>query len=84
MAKEKELNAKAEKRLLELSACFFAANGWVEKGRKLVEPNSIRTNMIYDMLQSLNISDITVGNLHRKEMAHLTTPGELCRGPCNL
>jgi hypothetical protein len=48
-AKERELNAKAEKLLMELSTRFLVAYGWVEaKKSRLAEPTSMRTNMIYD------------------------------------
>lgn len=47
-AKEKELNAKAEELLMELSTRFLVAYGWLEKRSKIVEPISMRTNMTYD------------------------------------
>ncbi len=47
-AKERQLNAKAEELLMELSTRFLVAYGWVEKRSKIVEPISIRTNMTYD------------------------------------
>ncbi len=47
-AKEREANANAEKLLLELSTRFLVAYGWVGKESKILEPTSMRTNMIYD------------------------------------
>ncbi len=47
-AKEKDLNAKAEELLMELSTRFLVAYGWLEKRSKIVEPISMRTNMTYD------------------------------------
>jgi hypothetical protein len=47
-AKERQLNAKAEELLMELSTRFLVAYGWVEKRSKIVEPISMRTNMTYD------------------------------------
>ena len=47
-SKERELNAKAEAFLMELSTRFLAAYGWVESRSKVVEPISMRTNMTYD------------------------------------
>lgn len=47
-AKIRQLNAKAEELLMELSTRFLVAYGWVEKRSKLVEPISMRTNMTYD------------------------------------
>lgn len=47
--KSRELNAKAEELLMELSKRFLVAYGWIEsKKTKLVEPQSMRTNMTYD------------------------------------
>jgi hypothetical protein len=45
---QRELNAKAEELLMELSTRFLVACGRVEKGSKPVDPTSIRTNMTYD------------------------------------
>ena len=47
-AKERELNAKAEELLMELSTRFLIAYGWLDKRSKIVEPISMRTNMTYD------------------------------------
>ena len=47
-AQERQLNAKAEKLLMELSTRFLVAYGWVGKSIKPVEPTFVRTNMIYD------------------------------------
>ena len=47
-AKERQLNAKAEELLMELSTRFLVAYGLVEKRSKIVEPISMRTNMTYD------------------------------------
>jgi len=44
-AKERELNAKAEQLLFELSTRFFVAH---ESKPKIVEPHFMRTNMTYD------------------------------------
>ena len=44
-AKERELNAKAEELLFELSTRFFVAH---ESKPKTVEPHFVRTNMTYD------------------------------------
>ena len=47
--KTKELNAKAEELLMELSKRFIVAYGYEDsKTRKVVEPSSVRTNMTYD------------------------------------
>jgi len=46
VAKERELNAKAEELLFDLSTRFFMAYD-SQKGR-VVEPMSMRTNMTYD------------------------------------
>lgn len=48
LAQERQLNAKAEELLLEVSTRFLVAYGWVEKRNKHVEPMSTRNNMIYD------------------------------------
>lgn len=45
-AKERELNAKAEELLFELSTRFFVAHE--SKKPKIVEPHFVRTNMTYD------------------------------------
>lgn len=45
-AKEQELNAKAEKLLFEFSTRFFVA--YESSKSRIVEPTSMRTNMIYD------------------------------------
>ena len=47
-AKERQLNAKAEELLMELSARVLVAYGWVEKRSKIVDPTSMRTNLTYD------------------------------------
>lgn len=47
-ARERELNAKAEELLMELSTRFLVAYGWLENRSKIVEPISMRTNMTYD------------------------------------
>jgi hypothetical protein len=48
-ARSRQLNAKAEELLLALSSRFLVAYGWVESmNRKVAEPLSMRTNMIYD------------------------------------
>ncbi len=47
-AEEQELNARAEKLLMELSTRFLVAYGWVDNRSRLVEPISVRTNMTYD------------------------------------
>lgn len=44
-AKERELNAKAEELLFELSTRFFVAH---ESKPKIVDPHFVRTNMTYD------------------------------------
>jgi len=45
-AKERQLNAKAEELLFELTTRFFVAH---ESGKsRIVEPMSMRTNMTYD------------------------------------
>ena len=45
----RQLNANAEKLLMELSKKFLVAYGYVQSEKsKLVEPMSVRTNMIYD------------------------------------
>ena len=48
VAKEQEVDAKAEELLIELSTRFLVAYGWFEKRIKPVEPTSMRTNMTYD------------------------------------
>ena len=45
-AKERQLNAKAEELLFELSTRFFVAHE--SSKSKIVEPISMRTNMTYD------------------------------------
>jgi hypothetical protein len=47
-ARERELNAKAEELLMELSTRFLVAYGWLERRSRVVEPMSMRTNMTYD------------------------------------
>jgi hypothetical protein len=48
VARERELNGKAEELLVDLSKRFLVAYGWVEPRVKLVDPMPMRTNMIYD------------------------------------
>ncbi len=45
---ERELNARAEKLLLELSTRLLVSYGWEGYRSKMVEPSSMRTNMIYN------------------------------------
>jgi hypothetical protein len=47
-ARIRGLNAKAEELLLDLSKRFHVAYGWVESRTRVVDPKSMRTNMIYD------------------------------------
>ena len=47
-AKEQQLNAKAEELLLKLSTKCFLALEIESKGRRPVDPKSMRTNMIHD------------------------------------
>jgi len=47
-AKEQEVDAKAEKLLMELSTRFLMAYGFFEKRIKLEMPVSVLTNMTYD------------------------------------
>ena len=47
-ARMQGLNAKAEELLLDLSKRFLVAYGWVEPRTRIVDPKSMRTNMIYD------------------------------------
>jgi hypothetical protein len=47
-ARTRQLNAKAEELLLELSRRFLGAYGWVVSRTRVVYPTSMRTNMIYD------------------------------------
>lgn len=47
-SKDRELNAKAEGFLMELSTRFLVAYGWMERHSKVVEPISMHTNMTYD------------------------------------
>ena len=47
-AKERQLNAKAEKLLLELSTRFCMAHYVESRICRIVEPTSMRTNMTYD------------------------------------
>jgi hypothetical protein len=47
-AEGQQLNAKAEELLLELSTRFLVAYGWLDRGRRVVKPISMRTNMTYD------------------------------------
>jgi hypothetical protein len=47
-ARIRQLNAKAEELLLDLSRRFLVAYGWVEARMKPVDPKSMRTNMSYD------------------------------------
>lgn len=46
--KKRELNAKAEELLLQLSTRFIVAYGWVENRIKPVDAMSMLTNMTYD------------------------------------
>jgi hypothetical protein len=45
-AKQRQLNAKAEELLFELSTRFYVA--YEQKCKKIEEPVLVRTNMIYD------------------------------------
>jgi hypothetical protein len=47
-ARIRRLNDKAEELLLDLSKRFLVAYGWVESRTRVVDPKSMRTNMIYD------------------------------------
>ena len=47
-AKKQELNSNAEELLRELSTRFLIALSSVENRSRVLEPSSIRTNMIYD------------------------------------
>jgi hypothetical protein len=48
LAQSRQLNAKAEELLMDLSTRFLIAYGWVNsKKSRIVEPVSVPTNMTY-------------------------------------